>query len=60
MIVATVSSLQYCTLVGLDYFGIVNVFSKTLHMTSAYSDNYIMFKIVIVVAACYAIAILSG
>ncbi len=60
LIVATVASLQYCTLVGLDYFGILNVFTNTLHMTSIYSDTYIIFKIVIVVVACYAIAILSG
>ena len=60
LIIATISSLQYCTLVGLDYFGIVNVFTKTLYLTSAYSDNYIIFKILVVVAACYAIAILSS
>ena len=60
LIIATISSLQYCILVGLDYFGIVNIFTKTLHLTSVYSDNYIIFKTVIVVMACYAIAILSG
>ena len=60
LIIATISSLQYCALVGLDYFGIVNVFTKTLHTTAIYSDTYIIFKIFIVVAACYAIAILSG
>ncbi|MCK5542060.1 MAG: GHKL domain-containing protein [Desulfobacterales bacterium] len=60
LIVATIASLQYCTLVGLDYYGIVNVFTQTLHLTSIYSDNYIILKIVIVVVACYAIAILSG
>jgi two-component system sensor histidine kinase PilS (NtrC family) len=60
LIIATIASLQYCTLVGLDYYGIVDVFTKTLHMTSVYSDTYIIFKILIVVVACYAIAILSG
>jgi signal transduction histidine kinase len=60
LIIAAISSLQYCTLVGLDYFGIVNVFTNTLHLTSAYSENYIIFKTLMVVVACHAIAILSG
>jgi len=60
LIVASVAGLQYCTLIWLDYYGIVDVFTTSLHMTNIYSDTYIIFKIVIVVAACYAIAILSG
>ncbi len=60
LIIATVSSLQYCTLIGLDYYGIVNVFTRTLHLATHYSGTYILFKIAIVVSACYAIAILSG
>ncbi len=60
LIIATISSIQYCSLVWLDYSGIVNIFTKSLYLTSVYSANYIVFKIIIVVVACYTIAILSG
>ena len=60
LIIATVSSLQYCILAGLDYFGILNIFTNTFYQASAYSQGYIIAKTIIVVVACYAIALLSG
>jgi len=60
LIIATVSSLQYCIVAGLDYFGILNIFTNTLYQASAYNQGYIIAKTIIVVVACYAIALLSG
>jgi len=60
LIIATISSFQYGLLGLINYIGYSNFSINYSSYTTNYELNYIVLKIVIVVVACYAIAILSG
>ncbi len=60
LLIAAVASLQYCLLVCIDYFTVFNSLMEQANISSAYDLQYIVFKVVMVVSACFIVAVLSG
>jgi two-component system, NtrC family, sensor histidine kinase HydH len=59
MIIAVICCLQYGLLVDLEYYGIIHAFGFEDRLMS-YSWNYAIYKLIITIAACFAVAALSG
>ena len=61
MVMATLCSIQYGILIDLEYYGVINPFFIKGSSTIAYYDwNIVLFKVVITMSACFAVAFLSG
>ncbi|MGA8181577.1 MAG: ATP-binding protein [Desulfobacterales bacterium] len=61
MIVAALCSIQYGILVDLEYFGLIrSYFSKESSAIGNYAWDFVFFKVVITMVACFAVAFLSG
>ncbi len=61
MITAIICVIQYGILVDLEYYGIIHPFGfEPLYMLSTYSWEYVIYKMLITMAACFAVAFLSG
>jgi two-component system, NtrC family, sensor histidine kinase HydH len=61
MIIATICCIQYGILVDLEYYGIILPYGFDAgHILMSYSWNYVIYKLIITIAACFAVAALSG
>ena len=61
MIVAALCSIQYGILVDLEYYGILMPFVVEKSMSAmTHTWNYVLFKILITMLACFAVAFLSS
>ncbi|MBU1585507.1 MAG: GHKL domain-containing protein [Proteobacteria bacterium] len=60
MIIATIACLQYGFLIELEYYKILPPFSGQYYLSSTIDESYIVYRIVIIIMACFAVAILSG
>jgi two-component system, NtrC family, sensor histidine kinase HydH len=61
MVMAVLCSIQYGILVDLEYYGIVNPFGVDGgNIIVDYAWGQVLFKIVITMVACFAVAFLSG
>jgi two-component system, NtrC family, sensor histidine kinase HydH len=61
MIIAIICVIQYGILVDLEYYGIVHPFGfEPRYMLATYSWEYVIYKLLITIAACFAVAFLSG
>ena len=61
MIMAVLCSAQYGILINLEYYGIINpFFLQDTPIAIHYAWNRVIFKVVITMAACLAVAFLSG
>ena len=61
MIIAALCSIQYGLLIDMEYFGILHPFDILAAAgASAYAWEQVLFKIIVVMAACFAVAFLSG
>jgi two-component system sensor histidine kinase PilS (NtrC family) len=61
MIIATVCCIQYGILVDLEYYGLLIPYGfDARHILMTYSWNYVIYKLIITIAACFAVAALSG
>jgi two-component system sensor histidine kinase HydH len=61
MVMAVLCSLQYGVLIDLEYYGILNSFSiNGSNAIVNYSWSQVLFKVVITMVACFAVAFLSG
>ncbi len=61
MIIAIACSIQYGLLVDLEYYSLINPFGMNAGMLAANCDwEYVIYKILITILACFAIAFLSG
>ncbi len=61
MVMAVLCSIQYGTLIDLEYYGIINPFGVDGgNIIADYAWSQVLFKIVITMVACFAVAILSG
>ncbi|MBF0112669.1 MAG: two-component sensor histidine kinase [Desulfamplus sp.] len=60
LIIATICSLQYGILIDLEYYGIITPFITTAKLSVSVDWNHIIYRIVIVMVACFAVALLSG
>ncbi|MBW2620177.1 MAG: two-component sensor histidine kinase, partial [Deltaproteobacteria bacterium] len=61
VVMAVLCSIQYGLLIDLEYYGIINPFSMDGgNAIVNYAWSQVLFKIVITMAACFAVAFLSG
>jgi two-component system sensor histidine kinase HydH len=61
MIMAALCSIQYGVLVDLEYFGVISpYFSKDSGIIGNYTWDFVFFKVMITMVACFAVAFLSG
>ena len=61
MAMAVLCSIQYGTLIDLEYYGIVNPFGMDrTNIIMDYTWSQVLFKVVITMVACFAVAFLSG
>lgn len=61
MFVAIICSIQYGVLVDLEYYSLIIPYGfEAKSLMTAYSWNYVIYKLAITIIACLAIASLSG
>jgi two-component system sensor histidine kinase PilS (NtrC family) len=61
IIVAALCSVQFGIMVDLEYYGVILPFgTKDVALASAYSWNQVIYKILITMSACLAVAFLSS
>jgi len=60
LIIATISSLQYGVLIELEYYKIIPPFLDSYFLSNPINESHIIYRIIIVIVACFAVAILSG
>ncbi|MBW1696313.1 MAG: two-component sensor histidine kinase [Deltaproteobacteria bacterium] len=61
MIMASLCSIQYGILIDLEYYGILNPLSVEVNISAAgYSWSHALFKILMTMLACFAVAFLSS
>ncbi|MBF0302623.1 MAG: two-component sensor histidine kinase [Desulfamplus sp.] len=60
LIIATLCSLQYGILIDLEYYGFITPLVTNGRLASQVEWNHIIYRIVIVMASCFAVAVLSG
>ncbi len=61
MVMAAISSIQYGILVDLEYYGIFSPFGMDESLLARnYDWSFVLYKILIIMVACFAVAFLSG
>ncbi|MBF0230794.1 MAG: two-component sensor histidine kinase [Desulfamplus sp.] len=60
LIIATLCSLQYGILIDLEYYGVIAPLVTNGYLSSQVAWNHIIYRIVIVMIACFSVAVLSG
>jgi len=61
MVMATLCSIQYGILIDLEYYGVINpLFIKGSSTIANYTWDIVLFKVVMTMSACFAVAFLSG
>jgi two-component system sensor histidine kinase PilS (NtrC family) len=59
--IAAICSIQFGIMVDLEYYGVILPFgTKDLLLASAYTWNQVLYKILITMTACFAVAFLSS
>ncbi len=61
MVIAAICSIQFGILIDLEYYGVILPFgTKDMLLASAYTWNQVLYKILITMTACFAVAFLSS
>lgn len=60
LIIATISCLQYGILIELEFYGLIAPFHSQVGFSGSLDENHIIYRIIIFIVACFAVAILSG
>ena len=61
LIMATLCSMQYGMMIGLEYYGILKPFNTMGSLSiQGYEESYVLYKIVMTVVACFLVAFLSS
>ena len=61
MVTAVLCSIQYGVMVDLEYYGIIHPFDVAPDsMIANYDWNYVIFKLLMTILACFAVAFLAG
>jgi len=60
IIIATISCLQYAILIELEYYEIITPYLGNFYLSGSVDENRIIYRIIIVFLACFAVAVLSG
>lgn len=59
-VVAILSAVQYGLLIELEYFRIISPFPDAPALAATVDESQILYRIIITIAACFAVAALSG
>jgi len=59
-VVAVLASIQYGLLIELEYFRIISPFPDGPALATSVDESQILYRIIITIAACFAVAALSG
>ncbi|MBT8370054.1 MAG: two-component sensor histidine kinase, partial [Deltaproteobacteria bacterium] len=61
MVIAAICSIQFGMMIDLEYYGVILPFgTEDLLLASAYTWNQVLYKILITMTACFAVAFLSS
>ncbi|MFH2060415.1 MAG: ATP-binding protein [Pseudomonadota bacterium] len=60
LIIATLSCLLYAILIEFQYYKIITPFYTDGYLSDTLDESHIIYRIVIMILACFAVAILSG
>ncbi|MCD4721570.1 MAG: GHKL domain-containing protein [Desulfobacula sp.] len=60
LIIATISCIQYGILIELEYYKVITPFLDKFYLANSIDESHIIYRIIIVIVACFAVAILSG
>ena len=60
LIIATISCVQYGILIELEYYKLITPFIGKFYLSGTIDESHIFYRIIIVMVACFAVAILSG
>ncbi len=60
LVVAALSSVQYGLMIDLEYYGILVPLGTSGDLASAYAWTHIIYRMIIIMAACFAVAFLTG
>jgi two-component system sensor histidine kinase HydH len=60
LVIATFSSLQYGLLIELEYYRIIIPLKQGYPISMTGDENQIVYRIIITISACFAVAILAG
>lgn len=61
LIMAVLCSIQYGLLVDLEFYGVLKPMGMLVSLTAAnYAWSYVLYKVMIIMVACFAVAFLSG
>lgn len=60
LVIATLSCILYATLIELEYYKVITPFQGQMALSDSVDEIHVIYRIVIVILACFAVAILSG
>ena len=60
LIIAMISCIQYSILIELEYYKIITPYLENSSLSGTVDENRIIYRIIIVILACLAVAVLSG
>lgn len=61
LVIAALCGIQFGILVGLEYYGLLNPFGQEYgQLAATYAWNQVIYKILITILACFAVAFLSS
>jgi len=60
LVVAALSSVQYGLMIDLEYYGVLVPLGTTGDLASAYAWTHIIYRMAIIMTACFAVAFLTG
>ena len=61
LIISGLASIQYATLIGLEYFKIIPpLIPDWAHSAASYHWSYVTYKTLLVIIACFAVSLLSN
>lgn len=60
VVMASLCCLQYGVMVDLEYYGLLTPFGSESLLADDYEWSQILYKVMITMAACFAVALLSG
>jgi len=60
LVVAALSSVQYGVMIDLEYYGVLVPLGSTGDLAASYAWTDIIYRMVIIMAACFAVAFLTG
>ena len=60
LVVAALSSVQYGLMIDLEYYGVLVPLGTVGDLASSYAWTHIIYRMAVIMAACFAVAFLSG